>query len=93
MSVICVVTVDRKKITTSQEKVREKRFSDEPIDLDALVKDYNSPSCILLPTIEASRHDLQTTPFKVIQPGTMGIAIKEMPANEVSMVLYRKLLN
>lgn len=67
-----------------KEKIWDNREVKEPIDLDALVNDINSPARILLPSIEATKNDHQHLPFKPILLGTMGVAVKEMPTNEVA---------
>uniref|UniRef100_A0A1B6CI50 BLOC-2 complex member HPS3 N-terminal domain-containing protein n=1 Tax=Clastoptera arizonana TaxID=38151 RepID=A0A1B6CI50_9HEMI len=52
------------------------------IDIDALINDVNSPTKVLMPSIEATKNVHHNLPFKPIIPGTMGVAVKEMPTNE-----------
>lgn len=54
------------------------------IDLDALAKDTASPNYVLFPFIEASRNENALTPFTTTHSGLMGVAVKEMPTNEVT---------
>lgn len=74
-------------LITGRKPIQKKPDRDEVIDLDALTKDTTSPNYILFPLIEASRTESQLAPFKS-NTGLMGVAVKEMPTNEViSMIL------
>lgn len=86
---VCVLYLNIKTRTQSvivKKSALKKPVVDEVVDLDALTKDTSSPNYILFPLVEASRNENSLTPFKTTHSGLMGVAVKEMPTNEVSLL-------
>lgn len=69
---------------SGKKSVPKKPEVNNVIDLDALAKDTASPNYVLFPFVEANRNENALTPFKTTHSGLMGVAVKEMPTNEVT---------